>query len=285
MNFSFFFCVPRCFSFVFCRGFLYLCCFFFVFVICVGGKQQELVLKNVLLQMAKTRLRLDKNPLPFRILVIWHAESLTFQAQKNILQFIEEKIGVVRVILCTNNVYQIADALQSRCTVIRLSAPTRAEVRTVVYAHQSPEDKKKKIVKTDAFFHACDHGNLHYALQLYKKHDAADLALRWAPLPFQFCSQVVSQLKKRPGYEFVPMIVQLLQRDLLSKGYKVESILNQLIHVVFHDADLELQLKRNLFDIIFNVMHLPFANRSYNVSMSPLYCLVFALVAEAKKNK
>ncbi len=67
-------------------------------------------------------------PPPFKIIVLTEVERLSAGAQQALRRTMEQQMSTCRLILCSQNSSRVSRPLQSRCFLIRVSAPTEQEI-------------------------------------------------------------------------------------------------------------------------------------------------------------
>ena len=89
---------------------------------------QQLI-KNTASAQSITTTTNDKE---FKVVVITDVDRLTKDAQHALRRTMEKYMSTCRIILCANSTSKVIPAIQSRCLLIRVAAPTHEEIVTVL---------------------------------------------------------------------------------------------------------------------------------------------------------
>jgi replication factor C subunit 3/5 len=93
-----------------------------------AGTQDRLIVQELIKELAQTQnidLGCSKR---FKVVVISEADSLSLPAQHALRRTMEKYMQNLRIILCCNSTSKIIPAVQSRCLLFRVAAPTFGEV-------------------------------------------------------------------------------------------------------------------------------------------------------------
>merc|ERR1712179_91079 len=89
---------------------------------------QELIKTTASAQQITT----TSNDKEFKVVVITEVDRLTKDAQHALRRTMEKYMSTCRIILCANSTSKVIPAIQSRCLLVRIPAPTHDEIITVL---------------------------------------------------------------------------------------------------------------------------------------------------------
>ncbi|KAF8591055.1 P-loop containing nucleoside triphosphate hydrolase protein [Ramaria rubella] len=96
------------------------------------GIYDRVVIQEILKEIAQTQ-QLDLNAKQrFKVVIINEADSLTRDAQAALRRTMEKYMSNMRIILCANSTSKLIAPIKSRCLLVRVAAPTEAEMETVL---------------------------------------------------------------------------------------------------------------------------------------------------------
>ncbi|KAI9223378.1 putative subunit of DNA replication factor C (RF-C) [Blastocladiella britannica] len=97
-----------------------------------AGTQDRLVVQDLIKEIAQTQ-NIDQSAAKrFKVVLISDADSLSLPAQHALRRTMEKYMGNLRIILCCTSTAKIIPAVQSRCLLIRVAAPTSTEIASVL---------------------------------------------------------------------------------------------------------------------------------------------------------
>merc|ERR1712179_201079 len=89
---------------------------------------QELIKTTASAQQITT----TTNDKEFKVVVITDVDQLSKDAQHALRRTMEKYMATCRIILCANSTSKVIPAIQSRCLLVRIPAPTHEEIITVL---------------------------------------------------------------------------------------------------------------------------------------------------------
>ncbi|CAJ0932983.1 unnamed protein product, partial [Mesorhabditis belari] len=92
------------------------------------GVHDRIIVQEVIKQMAQTHQLNEKAQKGFKVVVLREVDSLTRDAQHALRRTMEAYSGNCRLILVCESLSRVLDPLRSRCMMLRVPAPTDAEV-------------------------------------------------------------------------------------------------------------------------------------------------------------
>ncbi|WFD08199.1 alanine transaminase [Malassezia vespertilionis] len=97
-----------------------------------AGAYDRLIIQDILKEIAQTQ-QVDQNAArKFKIIVINEADSLSRDAQAALRRTMEKYMGNLRLILCANSTSRIIAPIRSRCLLLRVGAPSDADMSRVL---------------------------------------------------------------------------------------------------------------------------------------------------------
>ncbi|CAG8506456.1 6779_t:CDS:10 [Ambispora gerdemannii] len=104
------------------------------------GFSDRVVIQDLLKEIAQTP-QLDSNAKhQFKVVVINEADALSHDAQAALRRTMEKYMANLRVILCCNSSSKIISPIRSRCLLVRVGAPSVAEVMKVLHIFSNKEN-------------------------------------------------------------------------------------------------------------------------------------------------
>lgn len=105
-----------------------------------AGAYDRLVIQDILKEIAQTQ-QVDQNAAHrFKVIVINEADSLTRDAQAALRRTMEKYMTNLRLVLCANSTSRIIAPIRSRCLLLRVGAPSDADM-TRVLRHIAKREK------------------------------------------------------------------------------------------------------------------------------------------------
>lgn len=98
-----------------------------------AGTQDRLVVQELIKEFASNN-PVDAGPKGFKVVILNEVERLSKQAQHALRRTMEKHTAACRLILCCTSLGRVIPAVRSRCLVIRVPAPTHAEIEAVLTA-------------------------------------------------------------------------------------------------------------------------------------------------------
>ena len=97
-----------------------------------AGSYDRLIIQDILKEIAQTQ-QVDQNAShAFKIVVINEADSLSRDAQSALRRTMEKYMTNLRLILCANSTSRIIAPIRSRCLLLRVGAPSDADMAPVL---------------------------------------------------------------------------------------------------------------------------------------------------------
>ena len=93
------------------------------------GIYDRVVIQDLIKNLAQSKQLDAQAKQKFKVVVFNEADSLSRGAQAALRRTMEKYMGNMRVILCCNAISKIIAPIRSRCLMLRVSAPSSAEVR------------------------------------------------------------------------------------------------------------------------------------------------------------
>uniref|UniRef100_A0A0N5AW48 AAA domain-containing protein n=1 Tax=Syphacia muris TaxID=451379 RepID=A0A0N5AW48_9BILA len=92
------------------------------------GVQDRLVVQEVIKDMAQTKQINPQAQKHFKVVVLMEVDALTRDAQDALRRTMEKYAATCRLILCCESLNKVSEPLRSRCTLVRIPAPSDEEV-------------------------------------------------------------------------------------------------------------------------------------------------------------
>ncbi|KAK0223415.1 P-loop containing nucleoside triphosphate hydrolase protein [Armillaria fumosa] len=97
-----------------------------------AGSYDRVVIQELLKEIAQTQ-QVDLNAKQrFKVVIINEADSLSRDAQAALRRTMEKYMSNMRIILCANSTSRLIAPIKSRCLLMRIAAPSREEMQTVM---------------------------------------------------------------------------------------------------------------------------------------------------------
>ncbi|KAK0204965.1 P-loop containing nucleoside triphosphate hydrolase protein [Desarmillaria ectypa] len=97
-----------------------------------AGSYDRVVIQELLKEIAQTQ-QVDLNAKQrFKVVIINEADSLSRDAQAALRRTMEKYMSNIRIILCANSTSRLIAPIKSRCLLMRVAAPSREEMQTVM---------------------------------------------------------------------------------------------------------------------------------------------------------
>ncbi|XP_030384094.1 replication factor C subunit 3 [Scaptodrosophila lebanonensis] len=97
-----------------------------------AGIYDRTVVIDLIKQVAQTQQIDITGQREFKVIVISEGDELTKDAQHALRRTMEKYVATCRIILSVNSTSRIIPAIRSRCLGVRISAPTEAEITTIL---------------------------------------------------------------------------------------------------------------------------------------------------------
>ncbi|CCI41121.1 unnamed protein product [Albugo candida] len=97
------------------------------------NNHDRLIVQEVLKEIAQYHLADTKAKKPFKVVLLMEVDRLSKHAQHALRRTMEKYTATCRLILCCNSSSKVIEPLRSRCLGICVSAPTKKEVRTLLF--------------------------------------------------------------------------------------------------------------------------------------------------------
>jgi len=103
-----------------------------------AGYHDRVIVQEVIKEIAQSR-PVDASKHPFKVVVMHDVDRLSRGAQHALRRTMERYMATCRLILCCNSTGKVIDALHSRCLLLRVPAPTPAELTGVLVSIAAKE--------------------------------------------------------------------------------------------------------------------------------------------------
>lgn len=103
-------------------------------------RDDKLILQTLIKETASTKQLNSLEQSSFKMIVLNEAENLTHEAQASLRRTMETYVKTCRLILICENVGNIIPALQSRCLLVRVSAPMESDILKVLKGVNESEE-------------------------------------------------------------------------------------------------------------------------------------------------
>ena len=92
------------------------------------------LIQEIVKEYAKKKIiNVSYNKFPFRVVLINNIDNLHYYAQTSLRCTMEKYHKTCRFILCGSQISKIIDPIKSRCLDVRISAPTKDDMTTLIY--------------------------------------------------------------------------------------------------------------------------------------------------------
>jgi replication factor C subunit 3/5 len=128
------------------------------------GRNDTHVIQEVIKEMAQTQnVSASGGQNAFKVVVLNEVDKLTHEAQQALRRTMEKYVRSCRIIMCCTSVCRVIDPLQSRCVPVRVPAPSREDIKTVL---DNVAHKEKISVPAALIEDICDkcRGNMRKAV-------------------------------------------------------------------------------------------------------------------------
>ena len=96
------------------------------------GYYDRVVIQEIIKEIAQTQQINTNAPHEYKIVVIHEADHLTKEAQHALRRTMEKYMSNLRLFLICNHLGKMIEPLQSRCVLIRVPAPSKVDMRTIM---------------------------------------------------------------------------------------------------------------------------------------------------------
>jgi replication factor C subunit 3/5 len=140
-----------------------------------GTNRDKYTVQEIVKKCVNNRSLLVNTNRTFKSVVIYGIENLALNSQAALRRSMEKYAYVCRFIMTCNNMSSIIDPLRSRCLVISVSAPTKADIKYIVYNCFQSDTTNFDIEVYNKIVKDCN-GNIKKAMFLYDyyKYDIID---------------------------------------------------------------------------------------------------------------
>ncbi|KAJ2557257.1 Replication factor C (RF-C) subunit [Coemansia sp. RSA 1933] len=97
-----------------------------------AGIYDRVIIQDLIKEIAQTQQVATSSARKFKVVVIHEADALSRDAQHALRRTMEKYMSNMRVILCSTSTGKIIGPVQSRCLLVRVAAPTAAEIVDVM---------------------------------------------------------------------------------------------------------------------------------------------------------
>jgi len=199
------------------------------------GMYDRVVIQELIKNVAETH-PLDQHP--FKVIVLQEVDRLTKDAQDALRRTMEKYISSCRLILCALSTSRITPAIQSRCLLLRVPAPTSKQIVTVLMSVAKRENVVLPVALADRIAEASQ-GNLRRAIlmleacraEAYPFSDTQSIAAPdWEQYLKDTAFQIVNEQSPTKLLAVRERIYELLSHcipaDLIFKGLLKELLRN-----------------------------------------------------------
>ncbi|CAH0390085.1 unnamed protein product [Bemisia tabaci] len=116
-----------------------------------AGIYDRIVVMELIKNAAATHQLDSSGQRDFKVILLTEVDRLSKDAQHALRRTMEKYVATCRLILCANSTSQVIPAIRSRCLSIRVSAPTKPEITSILFnicrkeGLQLPEDLADRI--------------------------------------------------------------------------------------------------------------------------------------------
>ncbi|KAI3415732.1 Subunit of heteropentameric Replication factor C (RF-C) [Globodera pallida] len=96
------------------------------------GIYDRVIVQEVVKTMAQVEQLNRTAQKAFKVVVLMEAENLSREAQQSLRRTMEKYAGTCKIVLCCESASRVIDPLRSRCMLIRVAAPSDAEMRACI---------------------------------------------------------------------------------------------------------------------------------------------------------
>ncbi|XP_076267252.1 replication factor C subunit RfC38 [Rhynchophorus ferrugineus] len=128
------------------------------------GIYDRVIIMDLIKNIAQTQhITTTNNTRDFKVVVLTEADNLTVDAQHALRRTMEKYSSNCRLILCATSLSPVIPAIQSRCLLIRVPAPSTKEIATILQTTCKKEDVSLPLSFAEELAKVCN-GNLRRAL-------------------------------------------------------------------------------------------------------------------------
>eukprot|EP00164_Ancoracysta_twista_P001623 GFYU01002129.1.p1 GENE.GFYU01002129.1~~GFYU01002129.1.p1 ORF type:complete len:353 (-),score=113.68 GFYU01002129.1:98-1156(-) len=106
------------------------------------GNHDRFVVQEQIKQIASNQTLETASGVSFKVVVLHEVDKLTKSAQHALRRTMEKYVSSCRLILCCNNPCKVIEAIRSRCLLMRVPAPSKTEVVSVLKNVANKENLK-----------------------------------------------------------------------------------------------------------------------------------------------
>mmetsp|Transcript_4058 Transcript_4058/g.7475 ORF Transcript_4058/g.7475 Transcript_4058/m.7475 type:complete len:355 (+) Transcript_4058:67-1131(+) len=133
-----------------------------------AGLNDTHVITEVIKEIAQTHTLDPSTQRAYKIVVLNEVDRLTQQAQNALRRTMEKYMGTCRIFMCCESSCRVIEPLRSRCLGIRVPAPTKQEIVTVLKMIAKKENKLNLPEKTAVDIVERSDRNLRRAILLFE---------------------------------------------------------------------------------------------------------------------
>jgi len=208
------------------------------------GIYDRYVVSNVIKEIAQSAPIDQAAEKHFKIVVLNEVDSLSREAQQALRRTMEKYMKTCRIILTATSTSKIMAPIKSRCMCLRVPAPSKDEIASVLNKVAEKENFKIPKVFLDRLITACD-GNMRRALlmleasknQQYPFKDDQDIAL---PDWERFLADIAKDILEEQSPKRVLDVRDKLY-ILLTNCIPAEVIMKKLTNNLLEKVDMYLQ--------------------------------------------
>lgn len=222
-----------------------------------AGTQDRMIVQELIKEIAQTQTIDTSQKHRFKVVLLSEADQLSVPAQHALRRTMEKYMSNLRIIFCCQAINKIIPAIQSRCLLVQVPAPSYKEINDVLQqiaqkrgfrideiltntmAHDSKRNLRRAILMLEALYAT---NNSPSYLSSHSA-DLSNIKFDWETYIFEMATQLVKEQSPESllllRSKFYELLAHCIPATLIIKTLAVsvaEKLEDSLKPMVFHEA-------------------------------------------------